>query len=179
MLKEVDHPYSREYDSILITLLAVIHHGQICFSTERVIVHSAVAPRFKELLVQAFKSNDIPDNTAVTRSSAQHAADVLEDAKSKGVEFLLGGVEWSGPASLKPSIVVQPNGANARIVDEETFGPSVSLCKYIFGLVLHMCLDGCTCLASLFCQKKVLTRSQTLSIVTKKPLLERTTHLMG
>ena len=83
---------------------------------------------FSELLVQAFKAHDIPENTAVTRGGAQHAADVLEDAKSKGTKFLLGGIEWSGPAGLKPSIVVEP-GVDTRIHDEETFEPSVSLCK--------------------------------------------------
>ena len=106
-----------------------MHHGQICFSTERVIVHKAVSSRFKEHLIQAFKANDIPDNTAVARSGAQHAADILQDAKSKGTEFLLGGVDWKGPASLKPSIVIQPT-SDTRIFDEETFGPSVSLCEF-------------------------------------------------
>ena len=109
---------------------AMLNHGQICFSTERIIVQEKVAPRFQQMLIQAFKANEIPDNTAVTRVSAQHAADVLSDAKSKGSSFLLGDIGWSGPATLKPSIVLEPS-QTARIVDEETFGPSVSLCMFV------------------------------------------------
>lgn len=105
-----------------------MHHGQICFSTERIIVHRAIARHFQELLIKAFQANDIPENTAVTREVAQHAANVMEDAKSRGIEFLLGGVEWNGRASLKPSIVLEPK-RGCSIYDEETFGPSASLCE--------------------------------------------------
>ena len=108
----------------------MLNHGQICFSTERIIVQENVAARFQDMLIQAFKAHEIPDNIAVTQVSAQHAADVLSDAKSKGSKFLLGDIEWSGPATLKPSIVLEPS-QTARIADEETFGPSVSLCMSV------------------------------------------------
>lgn len=114
----------------LCTQGAIMHHGQICFSTERVLVHANAADRFKEILSAAFKNANIPGNTAVTRSIAQHAVDVMKDAKDHGVEFLVGGdydFESQVP-SLKPSIVLEPK-REARIFDEETFGPSVSLCE--------------------------------------------------
>lgn len=114
----------------LCTQGAIMHHGQICFSTERILVHANIADRFKEILTGAFKNADIPGNTAVTRSIAQHAADVLKDAKDNGVEFLVGGdFDFASQVpSLKPSIVFEPK-REARIFDEETFGPSASLCK--------------------------------------------------
>lgn len=103
---------------------ALINHGQICFSTERIIVHARVAEAFQEKLAAAIR--DIPAGCAVTVASAQHAHDVLADAERHGSKFLVGGPSLTGPASLAPTIVLQP-AASARIVDEETFGPSASL----------------------------------------------------
>jgi acyl-CoA reductase-like NAD-dependent aldehyde dehydrogenase len=118
----------------------VLHHGQICFSTERILVHAKIADKFKELLTAGFQHANIPGNTAVTRRIAEHAVDVLDDAKSKGVEFLVGGdVPSFGDQvpSLKPAIVLEPK-KDAMIFDEETFGPSVSLCEYPY--LAHCCL---------------------------------------
>ena len=63
---------------------------------------------------------------AVDEKGAHHAFDVLRDAKDKGAGFLVGGPEFVGRTSLKPTIVtgVTPQ---ARIWDEETFGPSATL----------------------------------------------------
>ncbi|KAF2020224.1 ALDH-like protein [Aaosphaeria arxii CBS 175.79] len=110
----------------LCALGAVLHHGQICFSTERIIVHEAVADRFKELLITAIKGLDGPAGSAVTKEIAQHAEDVLNNSKANGDEILVGGAGYHKPMSLKPTIVVNPS-KESRIVDEETFGPSASL----------------------------------------------------
>ncbi|KAI9709253.1 MAG: hypothetical protein M1820_003373 [Bogoriella megaspora] len=103
---------------------ATMHHGQICFSTERVIVHQKVAEEFQNFLVQAF-ANLPPGNPAVNEAGAKHAEDVLRDAQDKGAKLLVGGIDYSKPATLKPTIVLEPRAS--RIVDEETFGPSASL----------------------------------------------------
>jgi acyl-CoA reductase-like NAD-dependent aldehyde dehydrogenase len=63
---------------------------------------------------------------AVTRQSAVHAYDVLVDAQEKGAKFLLGGPEYLSPTSLKPTLVANVP-REARIWDEETFGPSASV----------------------------------------------------
>ncbi|KAF2654685.1 aldehyde dehydrogenase [Lophiostoma macrostomum CBS 122681] len=109
----------------LCALGAVLNHGQICFSTERIIVHTGVAEKFRRLIVEAMKGMDSHSGAAVSESIAQHAVDVLNDAKAKGEEFLVGGVDPSKPLTLRPTIVLQPE--HSRIVDEETFGPSASL----------------------------------------------------
>ncbi|KAF2194261.1 ALDH-like protein [Zopfia rhizophila CBS 207.26] len=104
---------------------AVLHHGQLCFSTERIIVHKSVYETFTELLVAAMQK--IPEaGNAVTEQSAIHAYDVLVDAQEKGARFLLGGPEYVSKTSLKPTIVTDVK-RNARIWDEETFGPSVTV----------------------------------------------------
>ncbi|GAB7351609.1 hypothetical protein MBLNU459_g2227t1 [Dothideomycetes sp. NU459] len=90
---------------------ALLHHGQICFGTERIIVHRAVADKFIELLVK-------------------HALEVLQDAKDKGAKFLYGSPEYAGKNAVKPALVQVDASASKdhlRIVDEETFGPSASV----------------------------------------------------
>jgi acyl-CoA reductase-like NAD-dependent aldehyde dehydrogenase len=107
---------------------AVLHHGQICFSTERIIVMEGVAERFKALLAEAMRGVEGPAGSAVSESIAKHAEDVIRDAQEKGDEVLVGGVEKdaSSRVTLKPTIVIKPS-PSSRILDEETFGPSASL----------------------------------------------------
>ena len=107
---------------------AVLHHGQICFSTERIIVHKNVAKQFQEILVKVISNEQ--GGTAVHAGIAEKAQSILQDAKDKGAEFLVGGPEMAVKNGLKPSIVLvdpkTPKDA-LKIVDEETFGPSASL----------------------------------------------------
>ncbi|PYH40469.1 aldehyde dehydrogenase [Aspergillus saccharolyticus JOP 1030-1] len=113
---------------------ALMHHGQICFSTERIIVQRKVAEPFTKALVAAVQALEAQDfaGTAVSEGIASHALEVLQEAKSKGQQFIVGDAAYrSGhPNSLVPAIVaIDPatNPDDLRIVDEETFGPSASL----------------------------------------------------
>lgn len=109
----------------LCALSAILHHGQLCFSTERIIVHKAIYDQFIPLLVAAMSR--IPKaGDAVTRESAIHAYDVLKDAEEKGAKFLVNGAEYISETSLKPTLVTNIS-EDARIKDEETFGPSASV----------------------------------------------------
>lgn len=113
---------------------ALMHHGQICFSTERIIVQRAVAEPFIKALIASIKILEAQDfaGTAVSKGIAQHALEVLQDAKSKGQQFIVGDAAYRPrcPNSLVPAIVaVDPTTSpdDLRIIDEETFGPSASL----------------------------------------------------
>lgn len=94
-------------------------HGQVCFSTERIIVNEKVADKFMALLKEKVEGfEDI--GTAVTQGVAAHARDVLVDAKEQGCKFLCGNTEYADgetKAKLHPTVVVQPN-KKSRIVDE-------------------------------------------------------------
>ena len=68
-----------------------MHHGQICFSTERIIVQRSIADKFQGMLVQA--AENMPGSTAVAENIAQHALEVLEDAKAQGCKFIYGTAE--------------------------------------------------------------------------------------
>lgn len=114
--------------AVLCTKGATLHHGQICFSTERIIVQKSVAKQFQEMLVTQFANEQ--GGTAVHSGIAEKAQAILLDAKDKGSEFLIGGPEMVVKNGVKPSIVVvnpKTKREDLKIVDEETFGPSASL----------------------------------------------------
>lgn len=98
---------------------ALRHHGQVCFSTERVIVRKSVADTFLEILMEKFRDFG-PAGTAVSKNVASHAREIFVDAQNHGCKFLIRGPEFVDEklmASLKPTIVLEPP-KEARIVDE-------------------------------------------------------------
>jgi acyl-CoA reductase-like NAD-dependent aldehyde dehydrogenase len=105
---------------------AVMHYGQICFSTERIIVVASVAKGFQEILVKYMSEMDGVAGSAVSKSIQDHAEDIIRDAQQRGDEVLFGGVDSASSASLKPTIILNPS-LESRIFDEETFGPTASL----------------------------------------------------
>jgi len=107
---------------------ALVHHGQVCFSTERIIVLRSVADEFLRLLVNVVENAS--GGTAVHAGIAEHALEVLQDAKDKGAKFLTGGPEYASKNAVKPALIlIDPKTSkhDLRIVDEETFGPSASV----------------------------------------------------
>jgi acyl-CoA reductase-like NAD-dependent aldehyde dehydrogenase len=70
---------------------AFFHHGQICFSTERIIVQKSIAESFTAALINA--ANTLTTRgiagCAVTEGIAQHAYEVLQDAVLRSVVLCL------------------------------------------------------------------------------------------
>ncbi len=102
----------------------MLHHGQLCFSTERVIVIESVAEEFTEHLkriVSKFKPT-----SGVTTRIIDASLDKLKDAEKKGAKFLVGGPERLSKSSLKPTIVTGVT-KEMDLYDGEAFGPSFSL----------------------------------------------------
>lgn len=63
--------------------LGYAHHGQVCFSTERVYVVKNVAERLISLLKE--QAQKFPAGGAVTQQGAQTAMEKLVDAEKKGL----------------------------------------------------------------------------------------------
>jgi len=104
---------------------AILHHGQLCFSTERIIVQKSIADKFIPILKSAM--GNIPTaGVAVDEASAKHAYDVLLDAQSHGATFLVGTPKYISKHSLQPALLTDVT-PEARIWDEETFGPSATV----------------------------------------------------
>ncbi|CAA7268425.1 unnamed protein product [Cyclocybe aegerita] len=111
---------------------AMAHSGQVCMSTERVIVQSGIADRIvsaiKELSSQ-LKAGDVLGDPAprlgalFSESSADSVVQLLQDAKQHGAEIILGDTSKQG-AVVQPHLVtnVKPG---MRIWEKESFGPVI------------------------------------------------------
>ena len=108
---------------------AFLHHGQICMSTDRIIVVREVAEEFSKCLKEYIERKYVDSaGFAVSSSVAQRAHSLVSEATKNGASYLVGGNEWNGDsgASLKPTIITNVKPEDA-IYAEETFGPSATL----------------------------------------------------
>ena len=104
---------------------AMLHQGQVCFSTERILVHSSVKDEFSRLLVDAVKNfgQMLGPGAAVTKAAADKAKDTIDAAVADGAKFLFGSSDMNGPASLAPSILTDVSKKSA-ISTAEAFAPT-------------------------------------------------------
>jgi len=113
---------------------AFMHQGQICMSTEKVVVDRAVAGDFAAKLgerASALKVGDPRDPATqigplVNRASLERLVGMVEDARSKGATVVAGG-EADGP--FLPPTVLDGVTPEMRIYGEESFGPVVGLIR--------------------------------------------------
>jgi len=108
---------------------AFLHHGQICMSTDRIIVVQEVAEEFSKILREHVQQNYAKGaGSAVSRSVAERAHLLVSEAKKNGASYLVGSNEWNGEggSSLQPTIITNVKPEDT-IYTEETFGPSASL----------------------------------------------------
>lgn len=108
----------------LMPLTAFNHHGQICFSTERIIVIQSIADRFIDLLKK--KALQWPRNHGVNARIVKTSYDMLVDAQLKGAKFILGRPEYLSETSLSPAILTGVT-KDMKVWDEESFGPSTTV----------------------------------------------------
>ncbi|KAI0731376.1 aldehyde dehydrogenase [Earliella scabrosa] len=117
-----------------ITSSALLNSGQICMSTERVIVQRQAVSSLLEELTALFKqaaAGDIEgDHPAVlgalfTQGSAENVIAMMKEAVAAGAKVALGDLTRQG-AVVQPHIVtdVRPG---MRLWDRESFGPVVAL----------------------------------------------------
>ncbi|WFU12873.1 aldehyde dehydrogenase (plasmid) [Rhizobium sp. CB3090] len=113
---------------------AFINQGQVCMSTERVIVDSAVADSFVEKLaakVSALPAGDprsgpVVIGSLVDEAPALRVVDLIEDAIGKGAKRVAGG-ERTG--TVVPATVIDHVTDEMRLYGEESFGPVVSVIR--------------------------------------------------
>ncbi|KAH7137421.1 aldehyde dehydrogenase domain-containing protein [Dactylonectria estremocensis] len=108
---------------------AFLHHGQICMSTDRIIVVKDVAEDFSRALADCVKKHH-PDGagSAITIGVAQRARSLVDAAVKNGASYLVGNNEFRDDtnAAIAPTVItgVKPED---QIFSEETFGPSAVL----------------------------------------------------
>jgi acyl-CoA reductase-like NAD-dependent aldehyde dehydrogenase len=112
--------------------------GQVCASTERILIHERIAEQFLSLLkVKLAKlrqgpslssSNDLGPITYEKQKDTY--AKQIDEAKAEGATFISGG-DFSGDRRfLQPTIVTGPTVEKLSIYNEETFGPVVAVTTY-------------------------------------------------
>jgi len=109
---------------------AFLHSGQICMSTERVIVEKSISAKFAEALkgtIEAIFPGTGEALVLVSNVGVKKNKKLLTDAKSKGAEILFGNInaEESAPERMRP-VVVKGVKKGMDLYYNESFGPTVS-----------------------------------------------------
>ena len=108
-----------------------INCGQSCIASKRFFVSKKVANEFIESFVKRASVLKVGDPSSmetdigplVNKSARENISGIVEDAKNKGAEILLGGSEINGKGYYyKPTILTNVT-SEMRIATEETFGP--------------------------------------------------------
>jgi benzaldehyde dehydrogenase (NAD) len=113
---------------------AFMNQGQICMSTERIIVVEAVADAFAEKFAAKAKSmaagdprdGNSPLGAVVDEKTVAHVNALIDDAVAKGAKLLSGGV---GGNVVMPATVVDGVTAAMDIYRDESFGPVVAMIR--------------------------------------------------
>jgi len=111
---------------------AFMNQGQICMSTERIIVMDAVADAFKRTFAakaQSLATGDpregkAPLGCVVDRKAVTHVNELIDDAVAHGAKLLAGG---KSDSVLMPATVLADVDSTMRIYREESFGPVVAV----------------------------------------------------
>ena len=108
-----------------------INCGQSCVASKRFFLGKNIADEFIELFIKKTSQLNVGDPMSIetdigpisSKDGLDTISGIVEDAKKKGAEILLGGSEMEGRGFFyKPTILtnVKPD---MRIAKEETFGP--------------------------------------------------------
>ncbi|KAI0912881.1 Aldehyde/histidinol dehydrogenase [Ustulina deusta] len=110
------------------SLGAFLNSGQICMSTERIIVHKKVSEAFQGKLRDAV-SKMWPDALVhINAQAVEKNKRLMQDAASKGASILNGEInaEESSNTRLRPVVIAQVT-PDMDIYKQEAFGTTVSL----------------------------------------------------
>ena len=110
---------------------AFINSGQVCVSTERVIVQRPAAESLLASLKQLVQKLDAGDpkdaalSAVFSDGSAENILNLIKDAKACGAELLAGDGARNG-ALLQPHVILNVH-QGMKIWKQETFGPGAQL----------------------------------------------------
>ncbi|MEZ5954618.1 MAG: aldehyde dehydrogenase family protein [Hyphomonas sp.] len=112
--------------------------GQICIATKRMYVHKDIYEPLKKALVEYAKTVKVGDGSQQgtqigpiqNKAQYQRVLDLIQDAKDKGYTFLVGGDASDAPGYFVPVTILDNPPEDARIVQEEQFGPVLPLMSF-------------------------------------------------
>ncbi|NTF45164.1 aldehyde dehydrogenase [Rhizobium rhizogenes] len=106
---------------------AFMHQGQICMSTERIIVHQAIADTFVAKL--AARASALPAGdprghvvlgSLISLDAAKKMEELIADAQAKGAKLVAGGKRTG---TVVEATLLDFVTADMRVYAEESFGP--------------------------------------------------------
>lgn len=108
-----------------------INCGQSCVASKRFFVGKNIADEFIELFIKKASQLKIGDPMSIetdigplsSKDGLETISGIVEDAKEKGAEVLLGGSEMEGKGFFYKPTILKNIKSNMRIAQEETFGP--------------------------------------------------------
>jgi aldehyde dehydrogenase (NAD+) len=113
--------------------------GQICVAAKRIYIHEDIYDELSQAIAEYAKTVKVGDGseqgTGVgpiqNKKQFDRVCDLIEDARSNGYKFLVGGeVDPSGSGYYVPITILDNPPEDARIVAEEQFGPVMPLMKF-------------------------------------------------
>jgi len=113
---------------------AFMNQGQICMSTERIIVVDAVADAFAAkfrdkvggMAVGDPREGKTPLGAVVDRKTVAHVQSLIDDAVASGAEKLVGG---AADGVLMPAHVIDRVTPSMKLFRDESFGPVVAITR--------------------------------------------------
>ena len=113
---------------------AFMNQGQICMSTERIIVIESVAAEFNKRFAakaQSMATGDpregkTPLGAVVDRKTVAHVNALIDDATTKGAKLIAGG---KADSVLMPATVVDGVTSAMNLYRDESFGPVVAVIR--------------------------------------------------
>jgi len=108
-----------------------INCGQSCIASKRFFIGKNIAKEFIELFIKKASQLKVGDPTSMetdigplsSKESLETISGIVEDAKEKGAEILLGGSEIEGKGYFYQPTILTNIKPDMRIAKEETFGP--------------------------------------------------------
>ena len=113
---------------------AFLNQGQICMSTERIVVDQSIADAFVEKLARKAatlvagdpRKGSTPLGSVVNLGAIERIDGLVKDAVSKGARILSGG---HANGTLMDATVIDHVTPAMRIYSEESFGPVVAIVR--------------------------------------------------
>jgi acyl-CoA reductase-like NAD-dependent aldehyde dehydrogenase len=112
-----------------------LYQGQICMSTERIVVDEAIADEFVAKFASRARELPVGDPSSnaqcvigpmITRESGPRLNALIDDALAKGAGLVCGG--YAKGAEM-PATILDRVTPRMKIYDEETFGPITTIVR--------------------------------------------------
>lgn len=117
---------------------AFTNSGQVCVAAKRLYVHDSIYDELAAAFVAIATKVRVGDGAAPetvlgpiqNRAQFDRVASMIADSRAAGHRFLTGGEPGDGPGYFIPVTLIDNPPEDARVVQEEAFGPVLPLLRY-------------------------------------------------